>query len=1067
MSERDATPTQTPIAIVGMACMFPNAQGLKQYWRLLRRTEDAIRDVPDTHWSLKDYYDADRARPDHTYCRRGGFLEPVKFDPVSFGIPPTVLEATDTAQLLSLMVARNALDDAGYGQSREFERERAGVILGVTGTQELVIPLGARLGHPHWRRAMIEAGVAPDVAEDAVRRMGDTYVEWQENSFPGLLGNVVAGRVANRLNLRGTNCVVDAACASSLSALHLAALELHAGRADMIVSGGVDALNDIFMFMCFSRTQALSEAGDARPFDANADGTVIGEGVGMLVLKRLADAQRDGDRVHAILRGVGAASDGRSQSIYAPLASGQALALRDAYRVSGVEPASIELVEAHGTGTKVGDAVEFEGLRAVYDDARDARQWCAVGSVKSQIGHTKAAAGAASLIKAVLALKQRVIPATAKVAEPHPKLDLAESPFFLPTKSRPWFADADHPRRAGVSSFGFGGSNFHAVLEETPTSEREAAWDGSVELIAISARNESELRGQLSEWRAFADSAADASDHARRAHASRDAFDNQSPLRLVIVAPRDVSLVDLIAEASNAIGTNGLVAEWHTPHVFFGGPQPAGDLALLFPGQGSQYVEMGRDLACVFPEAHDAIADASTAFNSAIDQRLSDYIFPTPTFDSDTRAAQERALTGTHVAQPAIGAVSVAMQNTLARFGVQPDCVAGHSFGELTALHAAGVIDEATLAGLAAERGAAMHAADDGAGAMLAVHAPVDEIEAALSAPDAPSDITLASRNAPRQAILSGPRTAIETAAAWLKNARGWPSTLLKVSAAFHTAVLEPAQRRFRAALDAVRVEAPRIPVFSNVTAGRYPLDPHAIRDLLARQLTRPVHFMDEIRRLYDAGVRTFVEVGPKNVLTNFVTQTLADLPHRAIALDGSCGQKCGVVDLARVLALLVVVGHAVDLHAWEGPPPPEMNYKMSVELIGANYRAPKKTETGERRGAVAPAPIGATQMNQKTNVSKSERAASRGANGTHTPAPPGDVADRNLTTRQGVLEGGPTPPVQANATIEEGLRALMALQQQTATAHQSFLNGQARLADTMRTLLGLPTTYGVSPTAP
>jgi acyl transferase domain-containing protein len=351
-------PTQPPIAVIGMAAIFPQAANLKGYWRLLRRGEDAVREIPESHWKIDDYFAADPKSPDMTYCRRGAFLSPVAFDPAEFGIPPTALEATDTAQLLSLVAARDALADAGYAE-RAFNRERTSVILGVTGTLELVIPLGARLGHPYWRRALQAAGVADDVADDVVRRIADSYVPWQENSFPGLLGNVVAGRIANRLDLKGTNCVVDAACASSLSALHLAVLELSAGRSDMVLTGGVDTLNDIFMFMCFSKTQALSASGDAKPFAADADGTVIGEGVGLVVLKRLEDAIRDGDRIDAVIRGVGTASDGRYQSIYAPRVEGQVAALERAYEVAGVDPATVGMVEAHGTGTRVGDAVEF------------------------------------------------------------------------------------------------------------------------------------------------------------------------------------------------------------------------------------------------------------------------------------------------------------------------------------------------------------------------------------------------------------------------------------------------------------------------------------------------------------------------------------------------------------------------------------------------------------------------------------------------------------------------------------------------------------------------------------
>src|SRR6185437_12015643 len=304
------------------------------------------------------------------------------FNPAAFGIAPNSLEATDSAQLLGLMVAQQALADAGYGEDRSFDRSRVSVILGVTGTLELVIPLGARLGHPIWRRALREAGVADDVADDVVQRIGDSYVGWQENSFPGLLGNVVAGRIANRFDLGGTNCVVDAACASSLSAIHLACLELSAGRADMVLTGGVDTFNDIFMYMCFSKTPALSPTGDAKPFDAAADGTILGEGLGMVVLKRLYDARRDGDRVYAILRGLGSSSDGRGNAIYAPRAAGQVEALRKAYDVAGVTPETIELIEAHGTGTRVGDAAEVTALNEVYRESERGGSWCALGSVK-------------------------------------------------------------------------------------------------------------------------------------------------------------------------------------------------------------------------------------------------------------------------------------------------------------------------------------------------------------------------------------------------------------------------------------------------------------------------------------------------------------------------------------------------------------------------------------------------------------------------------------------------------------------------------------------------------------
>ena len=444
---RESAPA-APIAIIGISCLFPKADNLQTYWANIKNGVDAITAVPEhTHWKMADYFDGNPKSPDRTYAARGGFLSPVDFDPLEFGISPKDIEATDTTQLLGLVAAKQALQDAGYGEGKAFNRERTSVILGVTGTLELVIPLGARLGHPIWRRALQEAGVEHSVAEDVVQRIADSYVGWQENSFPGLLGNVTAGRIANRLNLGGTNCVVDAACASSLSALHLAGLELAAGRSDMVIAGGVDTFNDIFMYMCFSKTPALSPTGNAKPFAQDADGTILGEGLGMVILKRLADAQRDGDRIYAVIKGIGSSSDGKGNAVYAPSANGQTQALRRAYELGGVTPDTIELVEAHGTGTKVGDATEVTALTQVYQPEKPADSWCALGSVKSQIGHTKAAAGVAGLIKAALALHHKVLPPSIKVSQPIEPAAPGQSPFYVNTQKRPWVRSEE--RRVG------------------------------------------------------------------------------------------------------------------------------------------------------------------------------------------------------------------------------------------------------------------------------------------------------------------------------------------------------------------------------------------------------------------------------------------------------------------------------------------------------------------------------------------------------------------------------------------------------------------------------------------
>ncbi|MEM9692267.1 MAG: beta-ketoacyl synthase N-terminal-like domain-containing protein [Myxococcota bacterium] len=401
----------TPIAIVGVSAIFPGSVSRTGFWRDIVAGRDLIEDVPSTHWRIEDYYDPDPTARDKVYAKRGGFLPEVTFDAMEWGVPPTIVPATDTTQLLALIVARRVLDEATRGHFADALRERTSVILGVTSAQELLGNMVSRLQRPIWAKALADMGLPDAQIDEACRRIADHYVEWQESTFPGVLGNVIAGRIANRLNLGGTNCVTDAACASSFSAIGMAIQELRLGDSDLVLAGGADTMNDIFMYMCFSKTPALSPTGDCRPFSADADGTLLGEGLGMFALKRLADAERDEDPIYAVLRGLGASSDGRAKSVYAPVASGQARALRRAYAQAGYSPATVGLLEAHGTGTKAGDAAEFEGLSMVFSPTREeapAERWCALGSIKSQVGHTKAAAGAAGLFKAVMALHHRV-----------------------------------------------------------------------------------------------------------------------------------------------------------------------------------------------------------------------------------------------------------------------------------------------------------------------------------------------------------------------------------------------------------------------------------------------------------------------------------------------------------------------------------------------------------------------------------------------------------------------------------------------------------------------------------
>ncbi|MGD9224731.1 MAG: beta-ketoacyl synthase N-terminal-like domain-containing protein, partial [Desulfobacteraceae bacterium] len=617
--------SQAPVAIIGIGCIFANSPDQKAFLHLLTKGVSGITDPPDSHRHLNDYYDPDPKKPDHIYCNRGGYLPPVQFDPTEFSIPPNVIEATDTSQLLSLVTAKRALEDAGYGDNgKPFNRDKASVILGVTGTQELVIPLGARLGHPVWRRALENAGVPQEQAADVIQRISEDYVAWQENSFPGLLGNVVAGRIANRFDFGGTNCVVDAACASSFGAIHMALLELRSGRSEMVITGGVDTINDAFMHMCFSKTQILSPSGDIRPFSKDADGTVLGEGIGLVVLKRLEDAEKDGDRIYAVIKGMGASSDGKSQSIYAPRPQGQSKALRRAYEEAGIDPATVSLVEAHGTGTRIGDEVEFKTLCEVFGQVSANGNRCALGSVKSNIGHTKAAAGTAGLIKAALSIYNKVLPPTLKAENADPKLGVEHSPFYLNTQLRPWLCEKGEHRRAGVSAFGFGGSNFHAVLEEHTTEKLEPSWDGTVEIAAFSGPNEQTVIDKVKRWSKEVSQDTSTHNMGKLSKLSRKTFAPQDPVRLVMVLELTGDMAALEMICDEAIGRLSGKNSSGSRGVFIGKGTPKGGLAFLFPGQGSQYVGMGKDLICCLPESLDALSEASA--HLAYDKSLDDYL---------------------------------------------------------------------------------------------------------------------------------------------------------------------------------------------------------------------------------------------------------------------------------------------------------------------------------------------------------------------------------------------------------------------------------------------------------
>ncbi len=1038
---------QPPVAIIGIGCIFAKSPDLKAFLHLLTRGISGITDPPPTHQHLVAFFDPDPKKADHIYCNRGGFLPSVNFDPTEFNIPPNVIEATDTSQLLGLLTAKRALDDAGYGENgKSFDRSRASVILGVTGTQELVIPLGARLGHPLWKSALSESGVPDDQAEQVIRRISDGYVGWQENSFPGLLGNVVAGRIANRLDLGGTNCVVDAACASSMGAIHMALLELASGRSDMVITGGVDTINDAFMHMCFSKTQILSASGDIRPFSKDADGTVLGEGIGLLVLKRAEDAEKDGDRIYAVIKGLGSASDGRSQSIYAPRPKGQARALRRAYLEADADPTGIGLVEAHGTGTRVGDQVEFKALCDVFGAVSPNGNRCALGSVKSNIGHTKAAAGSAGLIKAALSINHKVLPPTLKAESVDPKLGVEHSPFYINTKLRPWISPEGRKRKAGVSAFGFGGSNFHAVLEEYSSSKQEPSWDGSVEIAAFSGPDKQDLAARIEQWSKLA--TLNANHHAigKLAKQSRRDFRSTDPQRLVMVLSLDDGSRGIDRTCRQALLQLAQAGDSAGDAVFVGSGPRTGKLAYLFPGQGSQYVGMGRDLICCFPQSLEVFEDAAATLRPEV--ALDEYVYPRMSADTEH---YEKQLRQTHIAQPAIGAVSVGMLKALAYFGLAPDATCGHSFGELVALHAAGWMSQSDLWRLAADRGRLMAAAGQTAGetgTMLAVKAPIEEIEQLIGSLDGQGQIILANKNSPRQGVLSGTLAAIESAAQACK-AKGWSTVKLPVAAGFHSHLVAEAQKPFEAQVRSVQFTPGTVSVMSNTMGGTYPEGIDAVQATLGRQLACPVDFLSNVQSLYQQGVRVFVEVGPKTVLTDLVPSILDDKDVQAMAADRSKGRNSGIFDLACTLSHLASLGFDVRLDRWEKPQSQRRTPRMAIALSGANYRSPQTAkETAESRPNKKTDPsitIDAAPYHPKSDAKAPPRPAQASA------APKQSM---NTIMKPKMNEASKTVLQGALTSVQQGLASLQALQSQTAQAHQKFLETQAQASRTLQMMI-------------
>lgn len=860
------------IAIVGISGIFPDAHNIEEYWRNIVLGKNCITEVPDSRWNKDLYYDSNSTDTDKVVSKWGGFIPSIDFDPLEFGMTPQSLASIEPTQLLSLLMAKQALTDAGYENLSEIDLENTSVIFGAEGATELAASYGFR-GY-----AKQVFGELPDVLKNSLPRLN-------EDSFAGVLSNVISGRIANRLNLGGRNYTVDAACASSLAALDLGCQELFSNRSDMVLLGGADLHNGINDFLMFSCTHALSRKGYSASFDADSDGIALGEGIGVLVLKRLADAERDGNKIYAVIKGMGGSSDGKSLGMTAPNRKGQIKALQRAYQNAGILPSLVEMIEAHGTGTVVGDRTELRALTDMFLESGAIKGQTLLGSVKTQIGHAKCAAGIAGVIKAALSIYYKVQPPTLHLNKPNPYYDKYSSPFVFNSHSGYWDSEK---RIAGVSAFGFGGTNFHVVMENHKKEEEHNSclplWPS--ELFVFRGDSLKEAKQQLQKVKELLN--------------YNDTINIKNIAYSLAVHSKKEVQVSIIAsdckELHNRI--NAALAGKEEYGIYFKNAKE-GKIAFMFSGQGSQRVNMARDMFVVFPAMRRLLTKH---------KEYEKILFPYSAFDEETRKEQEEVITDTRNAQPLLGIVDFAFAEFLKSLGIIPDMVAGHSYGELAALCFAGAFDAEELVPLSHKRALSiLDAVEEDKGKMIAVSLPETEIITLL---DGEKDVWAVNFNSPKQIVLAGSTEGINSFMQKLSN-KNIAYKELNVACAFHSPLLHKSRELYADELHKVDFKTLRLPVWSNTTAEHYPQKTQEIKNRLAEHLIKPVLFTRQVENMYNEGARIFIEVGPGRVLTGLVQSILGD---KVSAFETENKSFNGVTFILHTLAKYLSTGKSVDV---------------------------------------------------------------------------------------------------------------------------------------------------------
>ncbi|GAA0650153.1 type I polyketide synthase [Kutzneria viridogrisea] len=815
------------IAIVGMSVLLPGAPDLQSYWRNLVNGTDSITEVPANRWDAGYFEQGGANRADRVYCRRGGFVdEHASVDPARFGIMPNSVAGAEPDQLIAMRVAAAAIADAG-GDRRLPARDRVGVILGRGGylTPGLVrLDQRVRTAEQLVRTL---GELVPGLGNGELDRVRAAFTEQlgpeQPESAIGLVPNLAASRVANRLDLRGPAYTVDAACASSLIAVDHAVNELASGRCDTVLAGGVHHCHDITFWSVFSQLRALSASQQIKPFHREADGILIGEGTGVVVLKRLVDAERDGDRVYAVIRGTGVASDGRSASLFNPDPGGQVTAVRKAWQAAGLDPAaedSIGLLEAHGTATPAGDQAELSTLAEVFGSAGSA----VIGSVKSMIGHTMPAAGIASLVKAALAVYHGVLLPTLHCEDPHP--GLAATRFRPIDQARPW---SEPVRRAGVNAFGFGGINAHVVLEQAPSAKpapRSITVREPSRVLRFAADTREDLARLLQADDAQLTAAAPVSSGGR--------------WRLGIVDPSPKRLAIARKAVDRGVAWRGRSNVWFSPDPLLA----RGELAFVFPGLEAEFDPRVEDVAEHFG-------------------------LPRPQVDGADLGRHGTAVLG----------VSRLLDRALREIGLAPSSVAGHSIGEWSAMIAsrmftgAAIDQELTAFDPSALEVPGVEFATLGCG--------VERVREAIA--DRP-ELLLSHDNSPNQTIVCGPSAAVAELVAEFRK-RAVMSQVLPFRSGFHTPMLKPYLKPFLDLADRLTPDAPEVAVWSATTVSPYPADAQGIRELYVRHLLEPVRFREVVESMHAAGTRVFVQVGPGQ-LGSLIDDTLRERDHLTVAAN-------------------------------------------------------------------------------------------------------------------------------------------------------------------------------------